>query len=437
MYPLILKNLIMPFADKIMKTKVIYFYHEIKKMQKLTKSEIRNRQDSQLKKLILHYNKNTEYYNALFKKNNLNPSDINSIEDLNKIPILTKKIIRNNFKKLIPNNLNEFSHKNSSTGGSSGDPLKFLIDFDSWSYIVANTIIYWEKTGYNYGDRHLAIGSTSLFAEDKESLKHKLYYRMKNKIGVNGVNMSHKVIESYIDLIRNKKIEYLYGYASGIFLLAKHVIENNCKINIKAVFTTSEILTDLYRETIIKAFNCNVMDEYGAHDGGIIAFETSRNQYEIGYNSLVRLKNCKNNIGDVILTNLQSYSMPFINYELGDKVEIDDEKNKGNSFNGQIINKVYGRESNVIFLENGNILTGPGFTILFKDLDVEAYQISKIDTNSIFLEIKKLSSFTKAQEDIILDTFKKQAGKDVKINIKYVDKFKILNSGKRKYFYTT
>ena len=437
MYPLILKKLIMPFADKIMKTKVIYFYHEIKKMQKLTKSEIKNRQNCQLKKLILHAYNNTEYYNTLFKKNNLNPSDINSIEDLNKIPILTKKIIRNNFKKLIPNNLNEFSHKKSSTGGSSGDPLKFLIDFDSWSYIVANTIIYWEKTGYNYGDRHLAIGSTSLFADDKESLKHKLYYRMKNKIGVNGVNMSHEVIESYIDLIRNKKIEYLYGYASGIFLLAKYVIENNYKINIKAVFTTSEILTDLYRATIIKAFNCNIMDEYGAHDGGIIAFETSCSQYEVGYNSLLRMKNCKNNIGDVILTNLQSYSMPFINYELGDKAEIDDEKNKGNSFNGQIINKVYGRESNVIFLENGNILTGPGFTILFKDLDVEAYQISKIDTNSIFLEIKKLSSFTKAQEDIILDTFRKQAGKDIKINIKYVDKFKILNSGKRKYFYTT
>jgi len=436
MYSLMLKKVIMPLADKVMNTKIMHYYDKIIKMQKLSESEINEWQNKNLKKLILHSFNNTEYYNTLFKENNLTPSDINSVDDLHKIPVLTKENIRNNFKKMMPNNLNKILHKTSSTGGSSGDPLQFLIDIDSWSYIVANTIIYWEKTGYEYGDKHLAIGSTSLFVDDKESLKHRLYYKMKNKIGVNGVNMSNEVMKSYIELIKNKKIKYLYGYASGIFLLAKFVLKNNYSLNIRAVFPTSEILTDFYREIIEKAFNCTIMDEYGAHDGGIIAFETKRNYYEVGYNSCLSMKNLNKNIGDVLLTNLQSYSMPFINYELGDKVEINQNIGIETTYNGQIINKVYGRESNIIFLENGNILTGPGFTILFKDLDVESYSIAKIGCNSILLKIKKLDSYTLKQENIIIDTLKKQAGQEVKIDIEYVQKFNTLKSGKIKYFHT-
>tara|TARA_B100001059_G_scaffold43638_1_gene35952 strand:- start:8058 stop:9362 length:1305 start_codon:yes stop_codon:yes gene_type:complete len=432
MYSKILKSLIMPLADKVMQTKIMHFYNEIKKMQNFTKSEIVDWQEAMLKRIITHSYNNTEYYNNLFKKNNLKISDIKKLEDLDKIPVLTKELIRNNFQQLQPKNLNNINYKNLSTGGSSGDPLKFLIDYDSWSYIVANKIVYWEKTGYKYGNKYLAIGSTSLFINDEESLKHQLYYRMKNKIGVNGVNMSDEIVKSYVELIKSKKIKFLYGYASGIFLLAKYALEKKYQLNIKAVFPTSEVLTDFYRETILKAFNCIIMDEYGAHDGGIIAFETNKNHYEIGYNSFLRYDNYKENIGDVLLTNLQSFSMPFINYRLGDKVEVS--KNKS-IYNGQIINKVYGRESNVIFLENGNVLTGPGFTILFKDLDVESYSISKIDINFIKLEIKKLDNFSNDQEKIILETLKKQAGDDIKIEIKYVEEFDVLRSGKRKYFY--
>ena len=71
MYSKILKSLIMPLADKVMETKIMYFYNEIKKMQNFTKSEIVDWQEAMLKRIITHSYNNTEYYNNLFKKNNL------------------------------------------------------------------------------------------------------------------------------------------------------------------------------------------------------------------------------------------------------------------------------------------------------------------------------------------------------------------------------
>ena len=68
--------------------------------------------------------------------------------------------------------------------------------------------------------------------------------------------------------------------------------------------------------------------------------------------------------------------------------------------NGQAINKVFGRTSDVIRLENGRVLTGPGFTILFKDMPVEAYSIEKNGENSIKCYIKRQTDYNKKHAGI-------------------------------------
>lgn len=438
MYSFLLKSIVLPIADKVMYTKVFFYYKLIKKMQGFSSKEIESWQNEKLKKLIHHAYQNTQYYRELFDELKISPNDIKTISDLEKIPILTKEIIKNNRQKLIPSNLDEIKHKYSSTGGSSGDPLQFNLDIDSWSYITANTIIYWEKYKYKYGDKFLAIGSSSLFVNDKKSLKHSLYYKLKNRVGVNGVEMSDEIIDGYVQMIKAKKIKFIYGYASAIYLIARYALKNKIKLNIISVFPTSEILTDVYRDGILQAFNCNIVDGYGAHDGGVSAFQMPNGMFEVGYNAVFRTENLQSNIGDILLTNLQSKSMPFINYSLGDKVEIDTTSRYSKKYNGQLITKVYGRSSDVLYLENGKVLTGPGFTILFKDLNVEAYQITKVDRMHLLFKIIKSTDYKdEEEEEIIISTLKKQAGNDCKITLKYVSDFPVLKSGKKQYFCTS
>jgi phenylacetate-CoA ligase len=402
-------------------------------MQKYSKNEINEWQIEKLNKLLQHAYENTEYYRKIFNELKLIPKDIKTKNDLSILPILTKEIIRSNFEKLIPYNLSQLYYKAASTGGSSGVPLKFLLDNNSWSYCNANSTIYWEKTGYSYGDKYIALGSTSLFVNKHISYKHKFYYRLKNRIGVSGINMSDDNIENIIKIIRDGNIHFIYGYSTSIYLLAKYVIERNIKLDIKVCFSTSEVLTDLYRDVIIKAFNCIILDCYGARDGGISAFELKRGFYEVGYNSILSIDN--STVGNVILTDLLNYSMPLINYKLGDSVEISNNLNEY-KYNGQIINKVFGRDSNVIFLDNGNVLTGPGFTILFIDLSVKGYNIKKINGHCIEISIIKQPEFSIYDEMQVFNTFKKNAGNNCEVIIKYVENFDNLTSGKMQYFMT-
>lgn len=431
--PFVLKKILIPVSDIVMKTALIKSYNQLKFMYSYSSDEIKHWQNEQLNKLLNYAYKHTKYYNRLFTKERLLPNDIKSISDLERLPVLTKDIIRNNFTDIISDNIYSRPSIKSATGGSSGDPLIYYQDNLSWSMCNANNILNWEKTGYKFGDKYIALGSTSLFVKKTVSFKHKIYYRLKGKIGLNGINMSRKICDDYIDLIKNSKIRYIYGYASAIYLLAKHILEHNKNLTILACFPTSEMLTDQYRNTIQEAFRCKILDCYGANDGGITAFAHKKDYYEVGYNCLMRIQDInKRNHGPILVTDLFNFSMPFINYKLGDEIQIDYEKNRNHQYNGQIINKVLGRTSDIIQLENGHTLTGPGFTILFKELPIEHYYIHKTGINTIECLIIKLPGFTQSHEDIIRSTFNKHAGTN--INIVYTTKIPLTESGKRKYF---
>ncbi len=432
---IILKEIIFPFADILMHTSISKSLNQINYLSKLNKDKILLWQNKKLKELINHAYVNTEYYKDLFDSLNIKPSDIQSINDLNKLPILTKDLIRKNYIKLIPKNIKSISFKENATGGSSGDPLVYLLDNRSWSFTTANNIYNWEKTGYSLGDKYVALGSTSLYISDKPSIKHYIYYKIKNKVGLNGINMSDEVCEKYVTIIKNKKILYLYGYASSIYMLAKYVNKNSIRLNINACMPTSEILTDEFRGAINRAFNCTILNCYGVNDGGVTGFEHDEGFFEVGYNVVISQKNInKNSIGEILSTDLLNYSMPFINYLIGDEIQVLNDKNEAFNYNGQVINQVLGRSSDVIEFDNGTVITGPGFTILFKDLPIEYYQIEKSSGLSIICKIKKLPGYNKSHEKIITSTLDKQLGKEVSFELVYTDKFETSDNGKIKYF---
>jgi len=430
----LLKRVILESADFIMKTKLIHYYYQIRRMEKWSKEEIDRWQQENLKSLIQNAYNNTDYYRELFNEIGISPNDIKTKDDLIKIPLLTKDNLIKNYSNLISKKIKSIPHKISATGGSSGDPMIYLLDNRSWSFSSAHYILNWEKTNYKFGDKHIALGSTSLYVDKSISFKHRLFYKLKNKIGLSGINMSDEVCEKYIQLINIKKIRYIYGYASSIFLLAKFVIKNNKQLNILACFPTSEILTDVYRETIKNAFNCKIVDCYGAHDGGITAFAHEKNNFEVGYNTIIRINRAKEGTslkGPILLTDLLNYAMPLINYQIGDQVKIKENHNK---YNGQLIEKVYGRTSDILILENGNILTGPAFSVLFKDLPVKAYRIVKNGKNTLLCTVVRRSEYENKDERTIIATLKKHAGNDAIVSIEYVEKIELSGSGKSKYF---
>lgn len=426
-------KVILPLAEQLKGLRATYWYNQIRKMNTWTKQQVIEWQNQQLSAFVCHAYEHTVYYKELFDQLNLKPDDIQTAEDLKKLPIITKDIIRKRFDDLVPDNVNSLPHREDSTGGTTGNPMKYYVSEDTWGYATAEKMVAWKTTSYKFGDKFVALGSASLFKQ-KPSLVRRIYDWIRQEIPLNSMSMSDEICQKYIDKMRREKIYYIYGYASSIYILAKYAHDNQVDVSfIKGAFTTSENLTATYRTMIEKTFNCRVMDCYGCRDAGIACYEVRPKKYHVSYNSIIEIVNpIQEGMGTIVSTNILNYAFPLLRYDFGDMVQMDLDDA---IYNGQVIAHVYGRTSDVLQLDNGHVLTSPGFTILMNKFDVVAYDIQKISGSEIKMQIQPVvGKWDAEQEKLLTGEMQRFVGEGCKFSIEYVDHFEPLKNGKRRYF---
>ena len=432
-YQKFVRRMIFPFLDVISGSSLSATLQQIKSFKSFKREDIIKFQTSNLRLMLEYCYNNVPYYHKLFSELGFTEFQSSSISDLSKIPPLTKSLIRENFEDLTSNLKQDINHKYSSTGGSTGDPLIFLLDMKSWSYSWNYLFKYWSFVDYTIGDKVMMLGSSSLYNTKKRSKEQWLLHKIFRLYPFPGMNMSDVVCKKYLEILMNKRIRYLYGYASSIFTLAKYALKNDININLRGVMPTSEICPPYYKDAYKRAFGCKVVDGYGARDGNISAFECEKQNFHLCETSIVRTLS-DSNPGKIYITDLTNFAMPFINYEIGDVMNLSqDECSCGRS---QFIAKeIIGREQNIIEFPNGRIITGPGWTVLFQYKNVESFRISKSGGTKLTVEIVPLANYDKInEENEIRDSLQKFIGKENEIEFIYKDKMTVSLSGKAAYF---
>lgn len=433
LYQLLVTQCAFPVIDAVVGTQLHRMYVSARRYEYRSREEIGHHQDILLRKLLVHAYKTVPYYSDLFDRINLRGLDTASADILERIPPLTKDIIRSNYDKLISTDSAKRRSKVHSTGGSTGNPMKFVLDLDSWSYTWANIFRGWGYAGYRIGDKVLMLGSSSIFRDYKKSIEQKFLHTLFNFTAFPGMNMSDETCVVLTDCIRNENVKFLYGYSSALYLFAKYVIKNNIRLNVQGVFPTSEMCPDHYKREYTKAFNCAVVDCYGARDGGISAFQCQYGSFHISENCIARTETGEG-IGEVFITDLYNYCMPFINYSVGDFLELTDAPcscGRGAPCSRSIV----GRKEEIMQFKNGRNITGPGWTILFKDRSVEKYRLIRRDEDHLEVQIVPSTGYRKeTEEEIIVSSIQKHIGEDIHITIVYSDDFQPLANGKAGYF---
>lgn len=423
--------ILFPLVDLIVGTSFYKNYKLLKYFEKLTRDELLDYQLVKLRELLIYSYKNVPYYNEAFSKSSIKKFDDFLIDDLYKIPILTKEIISKNHKLLKSRDFNFIRKKKHQSGGTTGTPVSFYQDLTSYSFSWPANIRAWEKIGYRIGDKIMVLGSSSLY-QTKKKLKNKLLHKILRIQTFGGINMSQEVCRKYIDAIEKNKIRFIYGYASSIFILAKYVYENEIEIKIKGIMPTSEMCPSHYKEMYKKAFKCRICDSYGARDGNIAAFECPEGNFHLNEYSIVITKN-RDLSGSILVTDLFNKSMPIINYEVGDVMEFSSDKCLCGS-NKIIVKQLLGRKENVMEFGNGRAITGPGWTILFKDKNIDKYQIKKINNFQLQVKLVPNNLFTSKEKENIYFSIKKEVGDEVEVQLKLVKDFPVSLNGKATYF---
>ncbi|HQO10480.1 MAG TPA: hypothetical protein PLK90_06055 [Clostridiales bacterium] len=431
-YQNLLLNLILPAADMAAGTRYKYYLKLFRDLSKFSREDIEKWQNEKIKKLVRHCYENVPFYTEFMRDNNIRPEDIKNAEDLKVFPVLTKEFIKENFEKFIPSNLTEYRYKTAATGGSTGVPMKYYVSYKAQSAIWAKRIFVLSKFGYSFGDRYLALGSSSIIPGSKEKGASKYFHKLTRVIPLNAASMNKDNCETALAIIRKYKLKMIYGYASSVYLLAKYVLDNSIDIKLKICMTTSEKLTEHYESTIKKAFGCTVIDEYGDREAGIYSYKCPEGLFHMIETCVFYTENDQKR-GEITATNLVNFAMPFINFNVKDVITLHDSICSCGS-NTRTFKDILGRSSEVIELSNGNVITGPAFTILFSKLPVKTYQIAKTGDKELEIRIEKGEGFTDETENTIINSFVKYAGKEIDLKFNYKYEFKLLPSGKRNYF---
>ena len=140
----------------------------------LNQSDLEKRQEKKLKDLLIHAYENTSYYKRQFDESGFNPHDMRNKEEILKIPILTKDIVRNHYSELAAKNIEKEQVAEASTGGSTGVPMIFLRDKES-IYLRKGQELYFDRwMGHKIGEKIALFVAASHFDGTVNRLKGRI-----------------------------------------------------------------------------------------------------------------------------------------------------------------------------------------------------------------------------------------------------------------------
>jgi phenylacetate-CoA ligase len=313
------------------------------------------------------------------------------------LPVMTKK----DFQKPLVQRLSKgYTLKNvyvNKTSGSSGDPFVFAKDKYCHALTWANIInrFGWFSIDFNSSLQARFYGIPLAFiGYYKERMKDLLSRRYRFPI----FDLSDTELEKITLKFSQKKFDYINGYTSSIVLFAKFLKQKNTILkdicpSLKCCVVTSEMLFEDDRQLLEVYFGVPVINEYGASELDLIAFQNPSGEWQINSETLfIEILDEDNTVlphgkeGRIVITSFFNKAHPFIRYDIGD-IGIMDEKS---TFKKPILKKLIGRTNDIALLPSGKKAPGLTFyyvtkSIIKDDGNVKEFIIkqTKIDTFDI------------------------------------------------------
>jgi phenylacetate-CoA ligase len=389
---------------------------------KLDAAQLKNIQERRLKNLLRHGYDNVSYYRRIFDKTGIRPKDIQTIDDLQKIPITSRKTLQAlPVKEKVARGVDINQCGNLRTSGSTGRPLDIFLGSLDQTRRLFYLRMYFEN-GRRIRDKTLTI--TALHNFLPMQWFHPWLYRL-NILREKYISL-HRETEHFINEASRYKPDIIFTYPSIIKELAQQIKERNIKtIRPRMVFVTGEMLSNKDRIFIQSVFRAEVLDCYACNECGLIAWECKEH---LGYhiesdNVIVELIKNGESVssgeeGEVVITALNQYTMPFIRYKLGDIARLADYKCKcGNNF--PLLKFIKGRINDYLILPNGKKVSPYVLMIAMDKIrEVAHYQIIQEKIGKIEIKVFDNDFLPNIVKDKIREVFKEIIGHNVNIEVK-------------------
>jgi len=416
---------------------------ELDRTQWLDIKALEQIQSGKLRELVQYAYQEIPFYRDLFDRHGLRPGQVQDLSDLNKIPILTKEQVKAHSNRLRAPRASGKKPFSQATSGTTGSPLRVFLDP---SVIRAERAWIWRHRtwgGLDFRKGWRARGWRGTFGGHPivpfERQKGP-FWRVNvpgKQIHFSTYHMTKTHLPLYVKKMKTRKICFIDGYPSTIFILAKFLKSAGVPCPMKAVFTGAEPLYPDQRRVIEEVFGPRVFDYYGLTEKVASAGECQChsglhvNMEDTIVEIITREKGTSGSSeGEIVGTSLVNHTMPLLRYKTGDVSAC----RQGTCSCGRAlmrIEPVQTKVEDIITTADGRYISASNLTYAFKPLShIRESQIIQEDVDSITVKIVAQDDYSQEDERLLVKSLQEKLGSQMRIEIDRVDHIPRTQTGK-------
>lgn len=341
----------------------VYFKQHLKKIllqKQWDVKRLRDYQNALFLSLFRRAFQKSAFYQNLYAEYGIRQSDIRSVDDIDKLPVVTKHEVRENLKDIYLGN--PIFKAVGRTSGSSGTPLKVYRDYASivkeGAYIWAQRALF----GFHPGMKCVSLRGNL----DRHVMKRE--DRVANCLYLSSFNLREENARWYFEQISKYRPYAILAYPSSVEILANFFKTMNLELEVPYIFTSSEQVYEHQRTKVEQVFNTKIIDWYGNAERSI-ALEQRKDSayYELPLYSINEYRD-----DHILTTGLICSAFPLIRYRVDDVIV------PSKDHNSLMIEAIEGRHDDVLVLPDGTRVGRIGAVFL----DIPGLELAQIRQSS-------------------------------------------------------
>ena len=442
MHPALVRHLIQPCHELLLGRRTFACVRELERQQWWAPSELRRLQNVKLLALLRHAYDHTSYYRERLDQAGINPHgpmpDLRAT--LGKLPLLDKADIRARIETMTwtgaPGGLYP-----CCTGGSSGEPLTFYFDRRRQAYDQAARMRTHRWFGADVGERELYLWGSPIEFRRSDRVKT-LRDRLFNQQLLSAFHLSGTRLDAYLREFDRFRPTSLFGYPSSLARLVEHAKSRGHRLTTKrlrAVFVTGEVCYPHDRELIGDYFGVPVGNCYGSREGGFIAHECPLGtMHTTDENIIVEIMRDgvpvpEGESGEIVITHLDAYAMPFIRYRTGDVGRL----RHGRCACGRglgMMDVVLGRSTDFLYLPSGEVKHALSIIYPLRELrGVRQFRVVQSEDYAVTVDVVRDAGAVLLTKDAVADRVRPVVGRGAPVRVRLVKALPPTDSGKHQY----
>jgi len=433
------------FYDPVFISKILKSYlFDIGRLRRLKGEDLRKYQDKGLKKIV-RYAYTVPLYHDKYKKAGVHPGDITGVQDIKKLPIISKEDIKNCYPNgIISSKTRKEKLIEISTSGTTGKSLSLYGDMNDAMLWLFWYIRILREYGINWRKNKMTIiGDFAPHTIGTGYIKKGLLSHLKNDFLFNNIQWlnTNDDPKTIIKEVNRFKPEFIGGYVGmlgHLSLLKEKGFGGD--INPRCIATIGSVLTDPLKKLLEETFDVHVFEVYGATESGTIAYQCKYGNYHV-MSDLVYLEFLKDGkpvsskeSGRLILTKLYGGGTPIIRYDAVNDIVAPLYEKCECGMPGDLIDRIYGRDDLSLYFSGGRALLPSSISeihgrVLYglktnkvKETRVIQHDLTKIEIKLVIdNRLREKGPSVEEIFSMIKKGYRKKVGSDVEIIVREVD----------------